>query len=137
MATARKSASPNPTSRAPSVGASIDQLWALRESKRELEAKIKVLDDAIKADEEALMDRLEKEGLEKATGTKAGVSISKNVVANVEDWDKFWGFISKTKNYQLVQRRVSDPAYRELMEMGTKIPGVLPFTKTRLNVRSL
>ena len=83
------------------------------------------------------MERLEAEGLDKASGSKATVSISANTVANVEDWDSFWSYIIKNKYTHLLQRRVSDPAYRELLEQGKRVPGVQPFVKRTLNVRSI
>ncbi len=37
----------------------------------------------------------------------------------------------------LVQKRVSDPAYRELRERGLVIPGLEDFTKRSLSINSL
>lgn len=121
----------------PSVGALIDQLWASREEKRRIEEQAKEVEAAIKDLEATVMERLGAEGLEKATGSKATVSISTAVVADVQDWDALWPYIAKNKFFHLIQRRVSDPAYRELIEMGKKVPGVQPFTKHKLNLRSL
>jgi hypothetical protein len=39
--------------------------------------------------------------------------------------------------FHLLQKRVSEPAYRELLEKGKKVPGVQPFTARKLNLRSL
>lgn len=120
-----------------STGSLIDQLWATREEKRRVETELKEIEERIREQEELLMERLKAEGLEKATGSKAGVSISSSVSADVQDWDAFWVYIIKNKFTHLLQRRVSDPAYRELLETGKKVPGVQPFTKKRLNVRTL
>lgn len=125
------------TSKPASTGALIDQLWAAREEKRKVEAILKETEEAIKSIEEQVMERLGAEGLEKATGSKATVSVTSAVVADVQDWEALWPFIAKNKFWHLVQRRVSDPAYRELIEMGKKVPGVQPFTKRKLNLRSL
>ena len=130
---AKKAAAGKPAS----TGALIDQLWAAREEKRKVEAILKETEEAIKGIEEQVMERLGAEGLEKATGSKATVSVTSSVVADVQDWEALWPFIAKNKFWHLVQRRVSDPAYRELIEMGKKVPGVQPFTKRKLNLRSL
>lgn len=122
--------------RPPSTGAIIDQLWGYREQKRGLEAQVKEVEDKIKATEESIMERLGAEGLEKATGTKASVSITSSITADVQDWDLFYPFIAKNKFWHLLQRRVSDTGYRELLEQGKKVPGVVPFTKKRINLRS-
>jgi len=120
-----------------STGALIDQLWAAREEKRTLEAQVKEVEATIDDLQKNLMERLEAEGLDKATGTKGSVSISTNTVAAVEDWDAFWAYIIKNKYTHLLQRRVSDPAYRELLEAGKKVPGVQPFMKRTLNLRTV
>lgn len=120
-----------------SLGAVIDQIWAAREEKRRLEAEVGEIEAKISELEQQLIERLDAEGLDRATGSKATVSVSTNTVANVTDWDAFWQFILKNKYTHLLQRRVSDPAYRELLEQGKKVPGVEPFLKRRLNVRSI
>lgn len=119
------------------MGALIDAVWASREKKRQLQEQIKEIETVIAEYEKQLMERMTAEGTDKAQGSKAGVSISTNTVANVEDWDAFWAFVIKKKYTHLLQRRVSDPAYRELLEAGQNVPGVEPFTKRTLNVRSL
>lgn len=130
-------AEPKSRVRVMAVGATIDHLWACREEKRKLEAQTKEVEEKIKEIEESLMERLGKEGLEKATGTKASVSITSTVTADVQDWDAFYPYIAKNKFWHLLQRRVSDPSYRELLEQGKKVPGVVPFTKRRINLRSI
>lgn len=125
------------TAPAPSLGALIDQHWAAREEKRKLEAQVKEVEAKLAELDAQLLEHLDAAGLEKATGSKATVSITKSVVADVQDWDAFWAFIAKKKYFHLVQRRVSDPAYRELLEAGTAVPGVQPFPKRKLNLRSL
>jgi hypothetical protein len=119
------------------VGALIDQLWATREVKRDIESQLKEVETRITELNTELMERMEQEGLDKASGTKATISVSTNTVAAVEDWDEFWKYILKNKYTHLLQRRVSDPAYRELLEAGKKVPGVQPFVKRSLNVRSI
>ena len=118
-------------------GAMIDKMWELREKKRALEASIKDLEGQIADVESQLMEDMEANGVDKMTGKAASVSISSTVVANVEDWDKFLAFIYKTKSGHLLQRRVSDPAWREMSEIKGVVPGTQPFTKKRLNLRAL
>lgn len=130
MATAAKA-------RPATMGSLIDRIWASREEKRRLEEQAKEVSAQIAALEEELVERMNAEGTDKAQGTKASVSITSSVVADVQDWDKFWAYVSKNKFWHLVQRRVSDPAYRELLEQGKKVSGVQPFTKRKLNVRSI
>jgi len=119
------------------IGTLIDDIWAQREAKRELEAKVKAIEDVIASQEILLMERLEKEGIDKSTGKKASVSVSENIVANIVDWDLFTSFVKKTGYFHLIQRRTSDLACRELFEKKGKIPGLEPFKKKRVNIRTL
>lgn len=119
------------------LGSTIDNVWALREEKREVEATLKIIEAKISAEEEALLERLDKEETTKSQGKHASVSITSAVVANVADWTAFHAYIKKTGHFHLLQKRCSDPAYRELLDMGKKVPGVEPFTKRRINLRSL
>lgn len=119
------------------IGGLIDQAFALRERKRELEAQIAAVEGEIEGIQEQLMEQLDAQGVKGSTGEKASCSISVSVVANVTDWDSFYEYIRKNKFFHLLQRRVSDPSYRELLEAGKKVPGVEPFTKKRLNLRAL
>ena len=119
------------------LGASIDTLWQLREDKRAIDAESKKVEIKIKALEEEMFDLLDAQDTSRAEGKKASVSVNETVVGNVEDWEVLWPYISKNKYYHLVQKRVSDPGLRELWALGKKTPGVTPFTKRTLNLRSL
>ena len=125
------------TARMVTVGSTIDKLWAKREEKREAEAKVTVIAAEIAVIEESLMARMDTEETSKSQGKKASVSITSSIVATVEDWDAFHTFVAQIKYFHLLQKRVSDPAVRELWDAGKKVPGVQPFSKRKLNVRSL
>jgi hypothetical protein len=73
----------------------------------------------------------------KSTGVLATVSISENIRPSVEDWDAFYAYIHKYKYYHLMERRPSVSGCNELLETKGKIPGVVPFTQRKLNVRSV
>lgn len=119
------------------LGSTIDQAFDLREKKREAQKVVDKLDEEITALNEVLFERLDKEETSKGEGKKASVSIVQATVANVTDWDALWPYIAKHKHFHLIQKRVSDPGIRELWEGGKTIPGVQPFTKRTLNLRTL
>lgn len=121
----------------PPLGIQIDALFKLREGLRAHQEVEKGIVEQIGVAEAALMATMEKEGVDKSTGKMATVSISETVTGNVTDWDVFWAYVHKNKFGHLVQRRLSDPAIRELFETKGTVPGVEPFTKRRLNVRKL
>lgn len=118
------------------LGKTIDKVFALRKKKAELEAAVKDVEGQIATLDSELMEAMQAGGIEK-TATKLGtVSISTSTVAQVEDWDAFLAYIYKNKYGHLLQRRVSDPAWRELQEQGKKVPGTTGFIKKRLNYRA-
>ena len=119
------------------LGALVDDLWAEREQKRRVEETIKNIEDRITALTDELMQRLEAEGLNQVRGTAASISVGASVSGNVTDWDAFGQFILDNGYLHLLQRRISDPAFRELQEAGRTVPGVDAFVKKRLNIRSL
>ena len=76
----------------------------------------------------------------KASGTKATLSFSFSTIADVqgdEGWKQLYAYIKKTGYFHLLHKRVTDGAYQELLEAGKKVPGVLPFTKKRINLRTI
>lgn len=121
----------------PSLGATTDKMWALREKKRAADAVVKNIEAEIKELEPMLFSLLDAQDTRKAEGKKASVSIGEAVVGTVDDWDATWAYIAKNKFFHLVQKRLSDPALRELWALGKVVPGVQPFTKRTLSIRSL
>lgn len=119
------------------IGAKIDKLEALRALRKDLEAKAKELKDQSDLIEAELMEQMTKEGVKKASGRFATASISEKPMPHVENWDEVFEFIRKTKSFHLMQRRMSAPAYCEMLELGKKVPGVVPYTDRKLNLRSL
>lgn len=119
------------------LGTGIDKMFELREEKRVLDAQVAAIEAELHAYEEALLEQMKSQGIDKATGSKATISRTMGTVAGMEDWDKLCAFIKRTGNFQLLQKRVSDPAYRELLESKGVVPGLQPFTKVRLNLRVL
>ena len=137
------------------LGVLIDKLNTLRAEKKSISEKFDEVDALYKAVEAQIKGRLDEEGMDKATGKTATVSLSEVVVGNVTDWDKVYALIHKNKAYYLLQKRVSDPAFRELYEMeynklakkkgfdpekldkATVVPGFEPFTKVNLNLTTL
>lgn len=119
------------------LGQATDEMWALREEKRALAIKEKAINAKLEALETEIFGLLDGQDTRKAEGKKASVSISEATVGNVDDWDALWPYIIKNKYFHLVQKRLSDPGLRELWAQKKVIPGVQPFTKRTLNIRSL
>lgn len=130
------------------IGQLIDKLHAVREKRAGLAAKDKPLEVEEKELRDMILAELAAQGTDEARSKKLKVSVTYNTVANVKDWDAFWDFILKGKGKynHLLQRRVSDPAYRELVGMAENDKrlakalgeaGVESFVTAKLNFRSI
>lgn len=119
------------------MGSLIDDIWALREKKRELAASIEDIEKTIAEKEELLISRMDQEGVEKSTGKKASVSVAVSQQFNIKDFDSLAAYVKKTGYFHLFQRRITVDAARELFEKHGQVPGLEPFTKRKLNVRTL
>lgn len=119
------------------IGDKIDALHDLREQKRKLEEQVKQVQHKMDSVELELLEQMDKQGVTKSTGGKATVSVTESVKPAVDDWEAFYKYIHRYKYYHLLERRPSVTGCRELLETKGKIPGVVPFTQRKLNMRSL
>ena len=115
------------------IGKKIDKLSELRAKKSELEKAVAGVEGEIKDLESVIMEDLEKSDTDRASSKSGMVSVKSAVVAQVIDWDAFYAYIYKNKFGHLLQRRVSEPAWRELQEQGKKVPGTEPFSRKKLH----
>lgn len=117
------------------IGETIDEIFAMRELKRAAAAEEKKHGEAIALLEIELLAMLDAQKTDAGRGKYASVSVSEVHTGKPKDWELIWPWIAKTKQWQLVQKRISDPSYRELRGMGKVIPGVEDFTQRNVNVR--
>ena len=97
-------------------------LKGLKQRKNELEAK--------------LIAKKEDQGIERTGNDRCSVSIKTETVPTVEDWDAVYKHILSTEQFELLHKRMSASAYRELLSLDMELPGVKPTDVTRINYRS-
>lgn len=107
-----------------SIGDTIDLLFNLGEARRALEAQAKTISEQETAVRDHLMRNFKSADLEGAKGKSATCVIKRSIVAEVEDWDKYYAYIGRTKAWDLLQRRPSITALRERWDAGKVVPGV-------------
>lgn len=120
-----------------SLGARIDEIYALKQQKRELEERAEEMGRRISAAETDLLEVMEESGTQKATGLRASASITESVVPQVEDWDEFYKFIRRNNAFELLQRRPAVEAWREhaAARREQTVPGTVPYIKRQVSVR--
>jgi hypothetical protein len=119
------------------VGALIDQMWELREAKRQNEVKTKELTEQIDTLELQLITAMDGEGVLKSTGRKASAGIGEAVRPTIKDDTAFFAYIKKHNYFHLLERRPSVSGCRELLETKGAVPGIEFYVKRTINLKTV
>ena len=122
-----------------------EKIWELHKVKQEiadLNKQVKALEATRSELEEVIIDDLNASNLslartnrEDENGKRITVSVNSETVANVTDWAEFEKYVYDNRALYLLQRRTSNPSYREEIAVKGEIPGTEPFIKTRLSLK--
>ena len=107
-----------------SLGTKIDMVSKIRDERLKLEASAKDFKKQEAALSGLIVGMLQKAGVTKSTATLATFSFKSVRIGKVTDWAKLYGYIKKSNNFDLLERRVAQGSYREHLENGDKMPGL-------------
>lgn len=62
--------------------------------------------------------------VETCSGKIGKVSLSTEYVGNAKDWKKIFAYLVKTKQWDIIQRRLNNGALRLRWDKGVNIPGI-------------
>jgi len=113
----------------------IDKLGLLRVDKKRAEYEVKEINKSIEALERQLMDVMDDQGITESKNSTGKVALTESVYPHVEQWDQFHTWILENGYLHFLERRPAVLAYREALDMGKPVPGVLPFTKRKITFR--
>lgn len=116
------------------VGACADLLFELRAKKSEAKKKVDEIEAQEKAVKDFLIENLPKSSQTGAVGKLAKAQVVTKQEPQVEDWDALYAHISKTKSWDLLQRRLSTGAIKERWENKKQVPGVGVFPVVSVSV---
>jgi len=116
------------------LGELIDRLTGLKVQRQYHEKQAEKLGADQVLLEEEIIRMMSDLHLEKAAHGGTSVAPKNHTYAHVEDWAKLYDFIQSMQYWHLLEKRVSVTGYRELLELGREVPGVVPFVKTKLSV---
>lgn len=105
------------------LGAAIDALYDLRESRLDLERQAKVLKAKEQEQRIAILDCLDASGLAKATGSLATAGKKITTIPLVTDWDLVFQYIKEKDRFDMIQKRISVTAWRETLDNEGLVPG--------------
>lgn len=126
----------NNTENTPNLDDKMNMLNDTRQELKKLQAQEKALKDTQNYLEAEIAADMAKQGLTQTGNDVCTISIKTEVVPTVENWDALWEHIFDTRQSELLQKRMSATAYRELLAMAQTVPGVRSTELTRVNFRS-
>ena len=111
------------------------QLMLLRDEIKQVNQRKAELEHERTKLETQVMSMLDEQESTMIRTQHGSISISESEIAQVEDWEDFENYIYENRALYLLQRRPSNPAYREMVKTDGAIPGVVSFTKRTINLR--
>ena len=117
------------------LGACADKLYEMRQERLKAQAVVDKLHEDEKLVQEHLKIQLAANKLDGCKGKVASVSVSVATVATVSDWDAYYAWVLKKKDFSLFTRKLNDSGCRERWENKEVIPGVDPTTILKVSVQ--
>ena len=113
----------------------VKMLASLKKRKEAAELKANKLKAEYEELKTELLGLMNQDKLESLKSNGLSLSVSKQEVVKVEDWDAFYKYVHRYKAYDLLQKRVGVTAALDRLTDGKKLP-VIKTTIRKLNVRS-
>jgi len=117
------------------IGSIIDQLGELKDRLTEINKETKHTREEKNALEQTLLALLQEQGITQSRGTKKTATINEQTFYTVNDWDKFLKFVYDAQMEHLLQKKLSTPGCRELIDANIEIPGTTAFTQQSISIR--
>lgn len=118
------------------LGSIIEQLIKIRDRRRELAAEDSELVEQFDELKKRVIARAKEEGSTRISSKAGTVILTEKTVPQIVDRDAMNDWILETGNIYLLQSRVNTAAFTELVESGQEVPGVQPFVKEDIQLRS-
>ena len=114
----------------------IARLGELRLQKKEYEFQAKEVGKYITAMEYEIMDAMDNQQITESKNVAGQkVTLGEAVYPQVDDWDAFHTWILEMNYLHFLEKRAAVLAYREALNQGIAVPGVLPFTKRKITFK--
>jgi|TARA_R110000822_G_scaffold86277_5_gene201221 hypothetical protein len=114
----------------------INKLADTRDSINLLDAEKKELSRTKQDLESRLVAVMDDQGIEKTANDRATISVKTETMPSAEDWDQIYKHILATEQFELLHRRLSAQAFRELLSLGMTVPGIKSTDVIRINYRT-
>lgn len=116
------------------LATAVDKMWQIREERYRLQNEAKKLGDDEGTLKRHILKELAKAKSSGIGGKLARVEIKPQTYVSVVNWEAFYEYVRKTKSFELLQRRVTDKAVKELWDDGKVVPGCEPVSDSVLSI---
>ena len=120
-----------------SLGACADRLYELKADKSAAQKAVEAIEAEISAITNYIIEELPKSNASGIAGSKARVTVVSKPVPRATDWMEVYNFILRYDRFDLLQRRLSDAAVKEMWQDGQTVPGVEPFNVVTVSLNKL
>ena len=119
------------------LGGCADLLYITKQER----LKAQKIVDALKANESALkahiIDTLPKSNASGIAGKIARVTVVTKQIAQIKDWPKFYAYVKRYDAFDLLQKRLAQPAVKLRWEDGKKVAGVESFINVEVSMNKV
>ena len=116
------------------IGTIIDELYKTRQTRLILEREAADLKATESALSKELVNLLSENDLQAGRGQVASFSYKKIEVPNISNWTEVYGFVHARNDFSLLQKRLSEPVWKEYREDGILIPGTEIFETVKTSL---
>lgn len=114
-----------------------DALYRVRKERLAFQQKLEAYKSMEGALREHLIDKLPKGKASGISGKVARVTIEVVPIPVLDDFDTFMKHVTKTKSFDLVQRRINETAIKARWENNKTVPGIGRFMDKRVSLEKL
>lgn len=119
------------------LGACADRFYELKQKRLVVQKEVAKIEEEEKALKAHIIDNLPKSEASGVAGKLCRVSAVVKEIPQLKDDEAFFKYVKKTGRFDLMQRRLSDAAIKELWEDGKEVPGVEKFNAVTLSVNKI
>ena len=120
-----------------SLAACADLYSNIRDARLAKQKETDALEEQEKFVKDYLINNIPKSEATGVAGKIASVSIVRKKIAQVKNWDEYYKFILKTKDFSLLNRSANRKAIEERWEAGKTVPGTEAFDTVTLSLHKI
>lgn len=119
------------------LGACADKLYELKQERLLAQKVADKIEDEEKAIKKHIIDNLPKSEASGVAGKLCRVTAVTKEIPQIEDAEKFFKYVKTKNRFDLLQRRLSDAAIKEIWDDGKEVPGINHFNAVTLSINKL